>query len=247
MQQQLKGINVLVTRPQQQAQNLCNLIQNQGGTTLLLPTLDIIPLAVTAQHLPTHVDKVIFVSANAVNYGIQYLTALQPKQILAIGKKTTQVLQKTIQQPIITAPEPYNSEALLQQPELQNLTNQNIAIIRGQGGRDLLANTLHQRGAHVNYINVYQRQQPSVDTAWLQHKQIDIIIVTSGESLQNLFSMLKQHQWLKSTPLVTMSQRVTDLAHQYTQAAIYTAFVASDEGLLTALLQWKQPVQGTDL
>ena len=245
--QPLKGVNVLVTRPQQQAHNLCNLIQKQGGMTLLLPTLDIIPLAVATQQIPTDVDKVVFVSANAVNYGAQYLTTLQPKHIFAIGKKTAQILQKTIQQPVTIAPEPYNSEALLQRIELQDLTNQKITIIRGQDGRDLLANTLRQRGAHVSYLNVYQRRQPVVDTTWLQHQQVDIVIVTSGQSLQNLFSMLKQHQWLKATPLVTMSQRVTDLAHQYTQAAIYTASVASDEGLATALLQWKQTVQGTEL
>ncbi|WP_353572865.1 uroporphyrinogen-III synthase [Candidatus Albibeggiatoa sp. nov. BB20] len=240
----LNGVNVLVTRPQHQAQTLCDLIQQQGGTTLLLPTLDIIPLSINPNNLPKQIDKAIFISANAVNYGLHYLTTLKPTQLIAIGKKTAQVLTNKVKQPIFTTPAPYNSETLLQQPELQNILGQHIVIFRGQGGRDLLADTLRQRGANVSYIDVYQRQKPTTDTTWLEQETIDIVIVTSGESLQNLFSMLKQQSWLKTTPLVTMSQRVTHLARQHTQAAIYTASVASDEGLLAALLQWKQPVQG---
>lgn len=236
---QLKGINILVTRPQHQAQNLCDLIHQQGGTTLLLPTLEIIPLSVNPQDLPSQIDKAIFISANAVTYGLPYLQHINLKQLIAIGKKTAQTLNKQTTQTILTAPAPYNSEALLQQPELQDLSGQHIIIFRGQGGRDLLANTLQQRGANVSYVNVYHRQQPIIDTNWLKYESIDIIIVTSGESLQNLFSMLKQYTWLKTTPLVTMSQRVTDLAHQYTQATVLTAPVASDQGLVAALLQWK--------
>ncbi|MEK7990135.1 MAG: uroporphyrinogen-III synthase [Thiotrichaceae bacterium] len=236
----LKGISVLVTRPQHQAQNLCDLIQKQGGTVLLLPTLEIIPLALNSNTLPTNIDKAIFISANAVNYGLQYLSAT--KQLVAIGKKTAQTLQQQTQQAILIAPEPYNSEALLQQAEFQNLSGQQIVIFRGQGGRDLLAKTLCQRGANVCYLDVYQRQKPAIDTTWLEQEKIDVVIVSSGDSLQNLFSMLKEQQWLKTTPLVTMSQRVTNLARQYTQAAIYTASVASDEGLIAALLQWKQTV-----
>ncbi len=234
----LTAVNVLVTRPKHQAQILCDLIQQQGGTTLLFPTLEIIPLTISPDTLPTHVDKAIFVSANAVQYGFPYLDYLQVEQLIAIGKKTSQILQQQTNQAILIAPPPYNSEALLQQ--LSNLTGQQIIIFRGQGGRELLAETLVQRGANVSYVNVYRRQQPIMDAKWLNAQKIDIVIVTSGESLQNLFSMLKQHQWLETTPLVTISPRVTDLARQYTQAMVYTAPVASDAGLVAALLQWKQ-------
>ncbi|MCV6638784.1 uroporphyrinogen-III synthase [Candidatus Albibeggiatoa sp. nov. NOAA] len=237
---QLDGVNVLVTRPKHQAQALCDLIQQHGGHALLLPVLEIIPLSIQQENLPKQIDKAIFISANAVQYSLPYLDKLDIKQLVAIGKKTAEVLQQQTEQAILTASAPYHSEALLQHAELQNLSGQNVVIFRGQGGRDLLANALSQRGANVTYANVYRRQQPNVDTTWLNCEKVDIITVASGESLQNLFSMLKEQQWLTTTPLVAMSQRVTDLAHQYTKQMVYTAPVASDEGLLAALLQWKQ-------
>lgn len=57
----------------------------------------------------------------------------------------------------------YNSEALLDLSELQHVSQKNIVIIRGENGRNTLANTLEKRGAKVNYQDVYRRDIPEID------------------------------------------------------------------------------------
>src|SRR5210317_2228042 len=72
----LHGVGVLVTRPRTQATELVDAIEAQGGTAYCLPVIDIAPLdeldvraAAKALDKP---DFVIFVSRNAVEYGIEY-------------------------------------------------------------------------------------------------------------------------------------------------------------------------------
>jgi len=60
-----------------------------------------------------------------------------------------------------------NSEALLAMPELAQVNGQRFLIIRGQGGREELANVLRSRGASVDYLDVYKRVMPSIDNAKL--------------------------------------------------------------------------------
>lgn len=235
----LHGTTVLVTRPQHQAQNLTNLIQQHAGTVLLLPTLHIQALQPDLSSTPKTVDKMIFVSANAVTSMLPYLAQFKVASFVAIGAKTAQTMLEYGLTPIIEAAAPYDSEALLQHPQLQNIASQQIIIVRGLGGRELLATTLQQRQANVCYINVYARTKPNINTDWLQTKHIDIILVSSAQGVENLFTMLEHQAWLYTTPIIAMSARVAEATRRYSQAAVYTAKIASDEGLLAALMQWK--------
>jgi uroporphyrinogen-III synthase len=244
----LADTKILVTRPNHQADHLCQLVEQAGGQAIRLPVIEIVaPYNFdTLYNYQYHLDSLdfaIFVSANAVEYTLPIILRNRslPKHLkfAAIGKKTMECLLKW-HLPVLCAPSPYNSEALLDLPELQQVKNKAIAIFRGEGGRELLADTLRKRGAIVDYVNVYQRACPATPT-WINDIKVDVAVATSVEGLQNLFKMLKSCHWIKTLPLVLMSERMQESARKLgSTAPLFIAPYASDEGLLEAMLQWKE-------
>lgn len=238
----LTGKKILVTRPAEQNANLCQLIQAAGGKPIVYPVIAIQPITdnppLDAEKIP-QLDFIIFVSVNAVKYGLPYLLDYQTLfkgQYIAIGEKTGEQLRQH-NLPLLTVPPPHNSETLLNLADFQpeTLTGKNFLIIRGIGGRTLLAETLQSRGAQVSHWPVYRRTLPASGDNTLAEMQLDAVIVTSGEGVENLFALFSCQDWLLKTPLVLISQRVADLARQYSQASLWVAPYASDEGLMIAL------------
>lgn len=238
----LSGIKVLVTRPAQQAKLLCQMIEAEGGEAVRFPVIEIIEIPnQTALLNAKSNDFAIFISANAVDKALPSLNLPRQCKILAVGKRTAEKLKASG----ITAlcpPPPFNSETMLEMPELQPaaIQGKKIVIFRGEGGRELLAKTLQQRGAIVNYVNVYRRIQPPTPA---KISPVEIITITSVQGLKHLLNMLKGQTWVKNTPLVVMSQRIAIKAKQWgINAPIFIAASASDEGLFNAVLEAKKIV-----
>jgi len=249
----LEGLTVLVTRPQHQAENLMNLIHEAGGESVLFPVINIVEMADnTALYrcrdtLHTY-NIAIFTSANAVHKAVPHLLTEgdlpDSLQIFAIGKRTAQVL-KEYGVSAYCAPAPYNSEALLsiEAMQAQVIKACQCVIFRGEGGRDKLANTLHQRGAKVDYVSVYRRILPNHSPQIT--KKIDAVVVTSVESLHNLFTLAAAQLDLVHLPLIVMSQRMVNTAIELgITAPIMVAPAASDQGLLDAIMTWHTQYNG---
>ena len=256
MPKPLIGKQIVVTRPATQAQGFTQLVQQAGGQVLAFPVLaieaasDLVPARRVLAQVADY-DVVLFISTNAVAFGLALLDEVQTQALRqgctigAIGKKTAQALQHH-HIPVCLVPDNgYTSEDLLALPVLQDLTSRRVLIVRGQGGRETLATTLNQRGAVVDYANVYQRVCPPVNPSVLkQHherRQLDIIAITSGEGLLNLLDLLDYPEWIKTTPLLAGSQRIAATARQ----AGFTGTIAiadnpGDEAMLVALRQWAQ-------
>ncbi|MDM8559427.1 uroporphyrinogen-III synthase [Candidatus Parabeggiatoa sp. HSG14] len=247
LSKKLEKIKVLVTRPVHQSENLCQLIKAESGKPIRLPVIEIAEIADNSDLLDCRVslkklDIAIFISANAVEKTLPFLLEngnLPSKlQLIAVGKKTAKTIKKYGLLALCSVP-PFNSETVLAMPQLQKkaVQDKQIVIFRGEGGRELLAETLRQRDAIVKYVNVYRRIQPPVPS-WIVGTKIDVITLTSVEGLQNLFAMLEGQSWLQKTPLVVMSERIKAEAQKLgVQAPIFVAETASDEGLLSGILQ----------
>ena len=247
----LRGCTVVVTRPEHQAGNLCRLIQAAGGQVILFPVLAIAapqdPQAVLAvlQRL-AQFDLAVFISPNAVDYGLRYAAEVgglpTHLQIAAVGAGTARALQAAGHPPTLVPEHDFNSEALLALAALQQMTGKTVVIFRGEGGREHLADTLRSRGAQVEYVQVYRREKPPVDSAvlieaWARHG-ISSIVVTSNESLQNLFDLVgsEGQAYLRDTQLVLVSQRAVELAHRLgVRRAPLVAERAGDDAIVAAL------------
>ncbi len=247
----LAGIGVLVTRPRHQAVALCERIAAQGGIPVSFPTLEIGAPAnpVAAQALLSqleHFQIAIFISPNAVQQGL----ALLPEgrlpaglEIAAVGKGSARALARAGIVVSLVPQGQSDSEALLALAELQQVSGKRILIIRGEGGRPLLGDTLRQRGAHVTYAEVYRRLRPQADvTALLQRWSTDIQIVTttSNDILDNLAAMLGTEgmEQLRCTPLIVISERMRIHAQELGCRDIILARGADDLSLMEALCIW---------
>ncbi|MEQ1560949.1 MAG: uroporphyrinogen-III synthase [Methyloglobulus sp.] len=247
----LKGATILVARPAHQAAYLCQLIEQQGGTPVRFPTLEIV--GVDNENPATFVHDnlsnphwLIFTSANAVNFALKAnggkIVRLNGAQIAAIGKATAKELEVAGLQVTMIPKDGYDSEALLAMPEMQHVNGQDIWIVRGQGGREELANVLRNRGAKVEYWEVYQRVMPNFDNAYvlalLKENRLSGIVITSCEALQNLMKMIGESYQgcLVAIPLVVISERISDFAAKMGFMRIAVTENPSDPAILNTLI-----------
>lgn len=223
----LAGLSVLVTRPERQADGLCEAIERAHGRPVRFPTLEILGpgdrdgvrdrLATIAPG-----DLLVFVSVNAVRYAFPLLPGQLPLEldIAAVGTATAEVLAESGLEPTVV-PERMDSEGLLAMPGLQAVSGRRVFIFCGNGGRDLLAQTLAARGAAVERLEVYRRQCPvrqmaarNLVTAW--DDLVDVVTASSSAILDNLFAMLGESgaTRIRSTPLVVISERMAAHARE---------------------------------
>ncbi|MFA5626359.1 MAG: uroporphyrinogen-III synthase [Thiohalomonadaceae bacterium] len=251
----LRGLGVLVTRPAHQAEGLCNLIVEAGGRAIRFPVLAITPpndeaaARASVARLADY-DLLVFVSPNAVQYGLDLIEAqsgLPAGLTLAVvGAGSARALYARLgREPDLQPPDRYETEGLLAMPELQTMAGKRVLILRGNGGRALLGQSLRERGATVDYVEVYRRECPRVDadllSGYLQADEVDMLTVTSSEGLHNLLTLAGAENTarLQQLPLAVVSERTAALARELGfTAPILTAAPASDAGLIEAIGCW---------
>lgn len=249
----LNGAGVLVTRPVHQAEHLGRLIEQVGGKAIRFPTLaiagvdDVGEIKKTFQGLDSY-QCVIFVSVNAVNFALRANGGKIPRYksvvFAAVGGSTAQALINAGLGVDLVPKQDFNSEALLAMPEMQHISGQSMLIVRGQGGREELANTLRERGAKVDYLPVYKRIIPQADNApsfsRLIENGLDVITITSGEALQNLVLMAgDQHSMaIREVPLVVVSDRIRCLAADLGFNRIAVTQSPSDSAILETVIKF---------
>jgi uroporphyrinogen-III synthase len=251
----LEGLGVLVTRPAHQAAHLCELIEAAGGRALRFPVLEILdpldsgPLLDVIGRLEEF-DMAVFISANAVSKAMNLIMARGPLpahlKLIAIGKGSARELDGYGRPADICPKGRFDSEALLEMAEMQQVAGKRVVIFRGDGGRELLGDTLRARGAEVVYAEAYRRGRPQADLGALMYHwargEIGAVVVTSNEGLRNLFDMVGKlgREWLRRTQLVVVSVRAAELARELGfKHPPVVAHEASDESLLEALVRWR--------
>lgn len=248
----LRGLSVLVTRPEAQADGLCELIEQAHGRPVRFPAMEIQPLtdpdaAQLLQQL-AQTDLLIFISANAVQYAFPLLPDELPigLQIAALGRATAFALEEVGLSPDLMPEKRFDSEGLLALPMLQEMAGKRVVIVRGEGGRELLKSTLEARGARVDYAEVYRRSLPRRNPANLiagWGRLVDVVTATSSQLLDNLWALLgvPGQALLKETPLVVLSRRTAEHAQQLGCRKVYLAEEASDRGILRTLCRLAEP------
>ena len=222
----LAGRGVLVTRPRELAQGLAQRVEAAGGRAIVFPTIEIEPVAPSGP--VARYDAVVFVSPTAVVQGARWIDA--GEKVLAVGAGTAHEIMKSRKDVIFPA-SGADSEALLALPELAEVAGRRVLIVRGEGGRALLGETLLLRGAKVDYAECYRRVRPRADAAPLLADWVDAVTVNSAEALSNLLELLGERgrRRLADTPLFVPHPRVAAQASAALARQVMVAGAGDDE------------------
>lgn len=245
-------MSILVTRPSPQGEELVSRLRALGQEAWSFPLIEFTPgreLAQLAGHLAAlnDGDLLFALSQHAVEFAQAQL--LQHRQrwpqaprYFAIGRTTGLALHKVSSIDVRYPLDREVSEVLLQLPELQNVTGKKALVLRGNGGRELLGETLQSRGAEVTFCECYQRSNRHYDGAeeamrW-QTRGVTRLVITSGEMLKQLWSLIPQwyrERWLLNCEVLVVSERLAEQARELGWRNIRVADSADNDALLRAL------------
>ena len=244
----MTGWRVLLTRPAEESAALATVLSDVGIYSSSLPLLDIEPLPITPDQQALLRDlgrycAVIVVSKPAARLALQQLDRHWSEvPWFSVGAATAQVLADqgyTVHYPHTGD----DSEALLELPALREAIarpDARVLILRGEGGRELLAERLRERGASVDYLELYRRFLPTYDTGVLmqriQLERLNGVVVSSGQGFLHL-QALAGADWpeVAQLPLFVPSPRVQEMARAAGAEKVVDCRGASAAALLVAL------------
>jgi uroporphyrinogen-III synthase len=244
----LAGVGVIVTRPARQAAGLSRQLSALGAMPIVFPAIVILPPMNRAPLDAVHAaldqyDIAIFVSANAVEYGVPAPEAWPAKLlVLAPGPGTAAALAATGIADARIPASTFDSEGLLALPELQDVSAKRIVIFRGEGGRADLGDTLRERGASLTYVECYRRAAPATGAAGLsdvlREGRAHALTLTSSEGLDNLCGLLgaPDLERLRRVPAFVPHPRIAE--HARTLGFVPVETGGADAGLIAGLLEW---------
>ena len=245
-------MSILVTRPSPAGEQLVSRLRTLGQVAWSFPLIEFSP----GRELPTlfdHLnalqegDLVFALSQHAVEFAHAHLqqhahTWPIAPHYFAIGRTTALALHTVSGIDVRYPLDREISEVLLQLPELQTIAGKRALILRGNGGRELLGETLTARGADVTFCECYQRCAKYYDGAqeamrW-KARGVNTLVITSGEMLHQLWSLVLEwyrDYWLLRCRLLVVSERLTKLNRELGWQDILIAENADNDALLRAL------------
>lgn len=237
-------LKLLITRPEKAGRDLQSCLQQHGYQSYCQPCFDYQSSANLEQLLTLQGQInnpiVIFISVAAVEFANKLMPiSLWPTQaVIAVGSATQQAL-KTLG---ISAyvPENHHSEGLLALPALQNVQAKEVLIVRGDGGRELIAEDLRRRGASVHYFESYRRvwRNYSLELIKTWHQQqINCILITSNALLEFVVNLINDSDsyWREQCLWIVASSRIAENTKAMGIRRVINANGANTTAIITAL------------
>jgi uroporphyrinogen-III synthase len=251
----LAGLGVAVTRPAGSGDALAARLTTLGANVLLFPAivLEPAPLSAEAADLLEALegfDWAVFISPGAV----ACFTDLRRQRewpagvrTAAVGTATAASLRAAGAGEVVVPAAGDGAAALLATPDFAAGCGERVLIVRGEGGRVELAETLAARGAEVSEVALYRRVPPADGARlfdWLRAQPRPALLVTSVTALEHLESLAQsaeERTLLHAAQLVVASRRVVKQAEILDYRHISLAADAGDAALTAALLRWWSP------
>jgi len=167
----LFGRRIVVTRARHQAAALAERLERSAAEIIEFPTIEIadLPIAASVFDAVGSQDWLVLTSVNGVESffgqlmaGGRDLRELAGVKVAAIGPATRAAVEaKGIR--VAAQPAEYRAEALLE--TLGDVRGQRILLARAEVAREILPDTLRERGAFVEVVPVYRTSFPDTPMA----------------------------------------------------------------------------------
>ncbi|MBC3450889.1 uroporphyrinogen-III synthase [Pseudomonas mosselii] len=248
---------LLLTRPEEDCAALAQTLADAGIASASLPLLVIEAIAPAPEQLQRlraigEAQAIIVVSKPAARLLLEQLAQAgvtpPPARWFTVGEATARILQEHRLQVAFPAAGD-DSEALLALPALREAIAgpaPRVLIVRGVGGRELLAERLAEQGASVDYLELYRRCLPHYPARTLAQRidgeRLNGLVVSSGQGLEHLHR-LAGADWPRFSclPLFVPSPRVAEQARALGAKDIVDCRGASAAALLAAVQRTAAP------
>lgn len=240
-------LNVLITRPENEGRVLADKLTQLGVNNCCQPLFDYhsnqcqkeLSKILNNVHQPV----IIFISAAAVKFAnkIQPLSTWAYSEILAVGSATENTLHNLGIN--ATTPKAHHSEGLLKLSCLQTINKKDIIIVRGNGGREYLADMLQKKGAKTHYFEAYQRiwrqLKPDIAQHW-RRNNINCIVITSNALLKSIVQLVASpdEYWQSICIWVVASERIAQQAREFGLINVINANGANDDAITKAIINY---------
>ncbi len=253
----MTGWRLLLTRSAEESAALASELAASGVFSSRLPLLAIEPLALidSQRDLIANLNRycaVIVVSKPAARLGLELVSHYWPhppvQKWFSVGAATAQILADyglDVSYPLSAD----DSEALLALPAFKQAVACNeprVLIMRGEGGREMLADRLRSLGAQVDYLELYRRDLPLYPPQTLPQRvkveRLNGLVVSSGQGFEHLHQ-LAGDAWpqLGCMTLFVPSPRVAQIARSAGAKNVVDCRGASAAALLAALREHPVP------
>jgi uroporphyrinogen-III synthase len=202
----LKNKIVAITRNEVDASEFSQLVSEQGGRAIALPTIEIVPKE--PQVVKEFIDRLqkkkhdycAFMSPQAVNVlfdiaGKKVALALKSTTVIAVGPKTKQALEaRGVKVGLI--PEKFSSTGLVEMLSSKKPAGKKIIIPRSGAANEFATEALTGLGMDVDEILLYEVRTSKIAPVWrefvelLRQKKVDAIVFTSASNVSSFFEIM---------------------------------------------------------
>lgn len=241
-------MRLIVTRPAAQAAEWVAELHRHGVDATALPLIGIFPprqsapvaaawATLSAQRL------VMFVSPNAAEqfFTLRPAGVTWPPATLAgsPGPGTSRVLRSLgVPEACIVEPRAdaaqFDSESLWERLRERDWSGAAVLIVRGESGRDWLAERLREAGARVGFVTAYERAAAVLDGAQREHLREALAapeghtwMFSSSESIDHLMAVAPDADWRVARALAT-HPRIAQRAREAGFGAVHECRPALD-------------------
>lgn len=245
----LAGRRILVCRPRPESQRLSEYLRQAGARVREFPLLErrILDETPVQRTLVQNLDQfahVIAVSPFAARLLLERIDAWWPQPPVGIkwygvGAATADTLAAAGLEPQ-TSTTGFTSEHLLELSDLAAPAGEQVLLACGEQGRELIRDTLRQRGAEVTELALYRRQCPAYSNAELEDAlstfSPDVVITLSGETLNNLVALSQNtNHNLQQQLLVVPVERIAQQARAAGFRWVGLPAALDDNAILTCI------------